>query len=356
MKIAIIPTYPIYHDHISHQQWMAKLDRERWIANQFSRLGHESEFWVVSDRESVIVEKDSKTVLRFFQAENKTGKTRYHYSSALCDNARKFNADLHILKGLDGGMGDYLIRHFLIPESKPFAFIIGGTWWTRFVPRASFVLYESSYQKEKLQTGDICSWRKKIPEKQLISLPKLIETDRFKPIPEIKKEWDILSVGRLTPGIKDYSSLGRVSDICKTAVIGGGPALGSLKRKYPNITWLGPIENSKLPEYYNRTRLFIHTSPLDYHPRVIDEAQACGLPVMVFKGRIKSDILPETCGIQLSKQRYSKQISNLLNDHSRLQKMGQNARQHALIHAGPEACMKALETMLIRFESRKTDV
>ncbi len=125
-----------------------------------------------------------------------------------------------------------------------------------------------------------------------------IDTELFKPDPEIKKENIIITISRITPKKKYEDTL---------------DFLAGYKEKYPEDNWqyhiIGPslgcedyIKNLKdkaelleigerfkvvpaveyvdLPTIYNKTKLFLSTSQTGSIDKVVLEALACGIPVI----------------------------------------------------------------------------
>jgi glycosyltransferase involved in cell wall biosynthesis len=65
-------------------------------------------------------------------------------------------------------------------------------------------------------------------------------------------------------------------------VVGGGPQLDDLKRRYPNVTFAGPQPRGALPAYYRSADVFVFPSLTDTFGLVLLEAMACGTPVAAF--------------------------------------------------------------------------
>lgn len=65
-------------------------------------------------------------------------------------------------------------------------------------------------------------------------------------------------------------------------VIGGGPALESLKRRYPDVHFLGYRHGEALAEALSSADVFVFPSRTDTLGLVILEAMACGVPVAAF--------------------------------------------------------------------------
>jgi glycosyltransferase involved in cell wall biosynthesis len=65
-------------------------------------------------------------------------------------------------------------------------------------------------------------------------------------------------------------------------VVGEGPALGELKRKYPDAYYAGVFPQSELARYYAAADVFVFPSKTDTFGLVLLEALACGLPVAAY--------------------------------------------------------------------------
>lgn len=351
MRIAFVQTYPIYHDHVEKETWLQRRNRVRWIPGILSEMGHDVELWAVDHTFSVhqsTIEGLGDYPIRFFESVEASRKTKKHYSDALVDHARDFDADIHLLKGTDGGVGKRLIQKFLLPEERTFVFIIAGEYYTRHVPKADLVFVETEEQRRILQDPEWYFWRTSVPDERLLRMPKSVDTDQFRPMPDVNTEWDIISVGRLIPRYKNYDALGQLSDAFDIAVVGGGPAKEDLESSYPKIDWLGSVPHPKVPEMMNRGRVFMHASHRDYSPRVITEAAACGIPILAFAHAIAPDVLPPGCGLRLNREHYVEEIGLLLDDDEIVDTMGDWARAHAVEHLGKEATREPLEQMIHR--------
>ena len=353
MRVAVVLTYPLYHDSpvMTVERWLEQPDRERVLAALMAQMGHRVEVWAVGEAAADIEEKDF--IIRIFKPNKKSKKSKYHFSRTLVTHAREFAAGLHILKGIDGGVGTFLLQHYLEPAKQPFVFIIGGEYFSKYVPKAEIVFYETRKQKFLLQSPGWRFWRKKIPGEHLLRMPKFIDTQVFCPMEHEPKKWDILVVGRLIPGYKNYDALDLLSRQFRVAVAGDGPEKSRLRERCPNVDWLGYIPHLQLPRYYNRSRLFMHTGLRDFYPRVIAEAMACGLPCIAFDGAIAPEVIPPECGPLVQQRNFIPPILDLLEDKKRLREMGQQARKLALKHMGKEACKKALDEMFVRLDERR---
>ena len=331
MRIAFVQTYPIYHDLLTTAQWVTLQNRDKWMPAMIAGLGHEVELWAV-DRTPGVHHLDvnpvGPLVVRLF-ASSRTGKrTKFHDSEALVDHCKTYAPDLCVLKGVDGGAGVRLIRRHLAPERIPFAFIVGGKFYTRYVPHATAVLFETERQRDALASPRFL-WRRPVAADRLIRLPKIVNTEHFRPYADRRQTWDILSVGRLVKGVKSYDALGAFPRTVSIAVAGGGPAMAALRSRYPHISWLGPVPHQEMPEVMSRARILFHTSVREYAPRVLAEAAACGLAAAGFEEAIDPDVLPPECGIRVSRRNFVSQIGQLLSEPQRLSGLSASSRSYA---------------------------
>ena len=74
-------------------------------------------------------------------------------------------------------------------------------------------------------------------------------------------------------------------------VVGDGPALESLRRRYPQVTFLGALHGEALASAYRAADVFVFPSRTDTFGLVVIEALACGTPVAAFPVTGPIDIL-----------------------------------------------------------------
>jgi glycosyltransferase involved in cell wall biosynthesis len=88
-------------------------------------------------------------------------------------------------------------------------------------------------------------------------------------------------VGRVAveKGLDDFLSL----DLPGTqVVVGGGPALEELQKRYPKAVFLGPKFGEELAGIVSAADVFVFPSRTDTFGLVLLEAMACGVPVAAF--------------------------------------------------------------------------
>lgn len=332
MNIIYVQSSPLYHEVPDHEQFLELANRDKWMPSLTVQKGYPSELWIAGEQ-SLETQWQYDTLpqlpIRIFKTDRMDGKSRDHTSEELNRAALVSGADLFVLKGMDGGIGVNLAKKVLIPNNIPYAIIIGGEWYHPIVKHAKAVCYETEWQRRKLTTRSIRFWRSVVDDSRLIHLPKSVDTRHFAPDPEVKKEFDVIGMGRLIPHYKNYDALFEASKHMRVGFIGGGPMFNEFRKKYPGITWFGPVDYAGIPSHLNKGRVFFHTGLRDHHPRSITEAAACGVPPVAFANVIHEDVIPDHIGLRVSPKQYIGEIEALLGQTERLQRMAREARNYA---------------------------
>ncbi len=74
-------------------------------------------------------------------------------------------------------------------------------------------------------------------------------------------------------------------------VVGGGPDLEALRKKYPTVMFTGPKEDDELAQHVAAADVFVFPSRTDTFGLVVIEALACGVPVAAFPVQGPIDII-----------------------------------------------------------------
>lgn len=77
-------------------------------------------------------------------------------------------------------------------------------------------------------------------------------------------------------------------------VAGDGPAMAGLRAKYPEVNYLGVLDQPALAEVYASANVFVFPSKTDTFGLVLLEAMACGLPVAAYPVTGPIDVLGDS--------------------------------------------------------------
>lgn len=131
--------------------------------------------------------------------------------------------------------------------------------------------------------------------KRLMRWSRGVHADLFRPRPEVDLGLPkpvFLFVGRVSveKNIEAFLSLDLPGS---KAVVGGGPALASLKARFPDAHFFGPKEGEDLARIYSGSNVFVFPSRTDTFGIVLLEALASGLPVAAYPVTGPMDVLGE---------------------------------------------------------------
>ena len=131
--------------------------------------------------------------------------------------------------------------------------------------------------------------------KRLMRWSRGVDANLFRPRPEASLDIPrpaFLFVGRVAveKNIEAFLDLDLPGS---KVVVGGGPALETLKARYPAVHFLGPKEGEALAEVYAACDVFCFPSRTDTFGIVLLEAMACGLPVAAYPVTGPTDVLAD---------------------------------------------------------------
>jgi glycosyltransferase involved in cell wall biosynthesis len=117
--------------------------------------------------------------------------------------------------------------------------------------------------------------------KNLETWSRAIDLDIFKPRPSPVDYDYLLYVGRVSheKSIEDFL---KIKSHLKKVVIGKGPQLSELERKYPEVLFLGYKYKDDLAQWYSGASCFVFPSKTDTFGIVMIESLACGTPVAAY--------------------------------------------------------------------------
>jgi glycosyltransferase involved in cell wall biosynthesis len=120
-----------------------------------------------------------------------------------------------------------------------------------------------------------------------------VDTETFRPLPPLPLDLPkpiFLHVGRVSveKNIDDFLT----ADLPGSKVVAGeGPALATLKRRFPEVQFLGILTQPDLARLYSTADVFVFPSRSDTFGLVLLEALACGTPVAAYPVQGPLDVL-----------------------------------------------------------------
>jgi len=173
-----------------------------------------------------------------------------------------------------------------------------------------------------------------------------VDVEQFRPLPEIKKEHVVLSVGRFYPKKQHHfilHSLAHIADNQRpTLVIIGDTVLDSPYKEYLrqlaqnmhiSLQMLDNVSDDELIFWYNRAKVVAYPPILEPFGLVPLEAMACRTPVVgVREGGVRESIIDGVTGFLADRnvQEFGHAIHALLQDETLCQKMGHDGRKHVV--------------------------
>lgn len=163
----------------------------------------------------------------------------------------------------------YLRAMFGVPERWTYAFL------RRFHSAADVVLAPTDHVERELRAqrvGRIARWTRGV------------DTEQFRPVTPLNLNLPqpvFLYVGRVSveKNIDAFLEL----DLPGSKVVAGvGPALDRLRRRFPEVRYVGVLGQDELAQLYNAADVFVFPSRTDTFGLVMLEALACGTPVAAF--------------------------------------------------------------------------
>lgn len=149
----------------------------------------------------------------------------------------------------------------------------------------------------------------------------------------------VLFVGRLVEvkGVRELlEAIPKIRKPAKVVVIGDGPLGEEVKREafknQSKLLFLGRVNNSELPNYYNSADVLIVPSTHEEgFGRVILEALACGTPVIGSERGAIPEAMDKTVGrfIDITPDRIARSINELMANKKELNRLSANTRRFA---------------------------
>jgi glycosyltransferase involved in cell wall biosynthesis len=212
------------------------------------------------------------------------------------------------------------------------------------------ILFNWSFKKSKLliapsqQLANFAkNWGKDDSKIKLIY--NCVDSNKFKNIESKNIQYDIVTVCRLVPwkGLEELINCA-IELRLKLAIIGDGPLMNHLQniasQASPRIDFLGNIENQKVVEILNASKIFVLNSAYEATSYALIEAKMCGLPVIAKQNSGNSTVIRNNIDgfivnhNPLEELKHS--IKKLVSDDQLRINFGEEARRDALIRFNQE--------------------
>lgn len=181
--------------------------------------------------------------------------------------------------------------HTRFPEYVQARFRIPLAWTYRFLRwfhgASGAVMAPTKVVKndlEKFGFDNVVIWSRGVD----LDVFKLQECKKLESIPPI-----FLYVGRVAVE-KNIEAFLQLDLPGSKWVAGDGPSMASLRAKYPEVNYLGVLDQKELAEVYASASVFVFPSKTDTFGLVLLEALACGLPVAAYPVTGPLDVLGDS--------------------------------------------------------------
>lgn len=151
--------------------------------------------------------------------------------------------------------------------------------------------------------------------KKSVKMPAGIDTDFFKPDPNvIREKGSVLFLGRISPVKKVLEFIDRVKSMGCQATI-AGPILPEdkeygeqvLKALTPKIKYIGPVTNEQALKLYQSHETYVNMTPAGSFDKTIFEAAACGMKLEIRNPDLK-DFKVEDHSLRLLMEKMKKEV------------------------------------------------
>lgn len=178
---------------------------------------------------------------------------------------------------------EYLKKYALIPQALSFAFL------RRFHRRSNLLLTATPTLEAKLRMRGFTT--------PMERWSRGVDLQHFHP--RLKQSLDkpiALYVGRVAKE-KNIEAFLETRVDCHKWVVGEGPRLPWLQKKYPSAKYWGCLRGEELARVYAQADVFVFPSRTDTFGMVMIEALASGVPVAAYPVEGPADVIPNGQGV-----------------------------------------------------------
>jgi glycosyltransferase involved in cell wall biosynthesis len=194
-----------------------------------------------------------------------------------------------------------------------------------------------------IPTAELADWvvnNYKVNREKIVIGPNNVDIELFKPAAKVKKDIDVICVGRLVDKKRHDILLEALADTnYKIEIIGQGKMkqrlLNIADKASADIVLIDRVENDILPEHFNRSKIYVNIAAWEGHPKALIEAMSCGLACVGAKSPgIENQIIDGQTGLLVEPEpkQIRGAIERLLADDKLRENLGKNAREYAARH------------------------
>lgn len=205
-----------------------------------------------------------------------------------------------------------------------------------------------------------------VSKEKIFLIPNGVDTQLFKPVNKkfAKNNIKFISVGRLEVQ-KNYAALVKAISISKyrsyvTLILVGK---GSLKNDLKNLAKelsvelkiIDPIPHYLMPKFFQEADIFILSSLIEGHPKVLLEALSCGLPAIASKVSGNVEVIKDSqTGLFCTTNSgdIAEKFDLLIEDDSLRKKISESGREYILKHHDLNKLLEKEIKIIKRFEKR----
>jgi glycosyltransferase involved in cell wall biosynthesis len=185
-----------------------------------------------------------------------------------------------------------------------------------------------------------------------------VDRDSFRPLPEVRREDHILSVGELSPrkgfdfivesvALIPAGSRPQLKLACNSIRPAEKTYLENLAaQRGVELCILTNLDTSRLAVEYNKASLCVYAPVLEPFGLVPVEAMSCGTPVVgVREGGVQESVVHDRTGllVQRDPAKFAEAIQSLLSNPARAAEFGRNGRDHVLRNWTWESSVSQME-------------
>jgi glycosyltransferase involved in cell wall biosynthesis len=313
--------------------------REAQIVEALRAQGHDARIYRSSRPGSAPRPKDFQTdPVLFFDIDPDEPDAHRSTSSSLIAQIVEDRPEILIVKGLG-----YRLTTMALKACQDFAVlgaIIGGSAQEPEVNGLlDFMLaeYEGQVSPEFCKAHDVGLVR---------ILPKWIDWDTIRSLPEEAPKFDIINVGNFSESRKNQEYLFPLMRKNRMCLVGGGSRLehfAALTKDYSNVFYPGVVKNTAVLGLVKSSRLMVHTSVYEGFPRAIAESLACGTPVLALAEGVQGGFGEGDWGWRCVGTELLTRAESLLNTPELLDELSVSARNYATKMFSFDATMEVVQ-------------